>query len=95
MVPTHAVSSDSDLSLAQIELQPKATEGALDVFITFRFGEAHKEALALKAALQKKGITVFLSDTNAGDDLGKIIAEALRGCTFSRPLQVPLPRDLS
>ena len=54
-----------------------------DVFISFRFGEAHKEALALKAALEGHGLRVFLSDTNPGDNLGHIIAEALRGCRLA------------
>ena len=54
-----------------------------DVFISFRFGEAHAEALALKAALEGRGLRIFLSDTNPGDNLGHIIAEALRGCRLA------------
>ena len=51
-----------------------------DVFISFRFSEAHKEALALKAFLERLGLTVFLSDYKPGENLGKGIAEALQNC---------------
>jgi len=62
---------------------PEATEPLPDVFISFRFGEAHVEALALKAALEATGLRVFLSDVAPGDNLGHIIANALRGCRFA------------
>jgi hypothetical protein len=48
-----------------------------DVFISFRFGEAHAEALALKAALEQQQLRVFLSDVAAGGDLQDVISQAL------------------
>ena len=48
-----------------------------DVFISFRFGEAHAQALALKAALEAMGYVVFLSDVKAGGNLQRVIGRAL------------------
>ena len=45
-----------------------------EVFISFRFGEAHKEALALKAALEQRDVTVFLSDAYPGQNLQEMIS---------------------
>ena len=54
-----------------------------DVFISFRFGEAHAEAHALKAGLEAQGLRVFLSDVAPGDNLGRIIATALDSCRLA------------
>jgi len=54
-----------------------------DVFISFRFGEAHAEALALKAALEVNGHRVFLSDVSPGGDLQTAISHALSRCKLA------------
>ena len=54
-----------------------------DVFISFRFGEAHTEALALKAALEARGLTVFLSNASPGTNLQHMIAHALANCKLA------------
>jgi hypothetical protein len=54
-----------------------------DVFISFRFGEAHAEALALKAALEANGHRVFLSDVSPGGDLQTAISHALSRCKLA------------
>ena len=51
-----------------------------DVFISFRFGEAHTEALALKAALEALQLKVFLSDVSPGGNMQHVIAHALSTC---------------
>ena len=56
------------------------THDPVDIFISFRFGEAHTEALALKAELEGRGLTVFLSDVSAGANLQETIARALSTC---------------
>jgi len=56
---------------------------AFDTFISFRFGEAHAEALALKAALEARGRTVFLSNASPGSDLQEMIAHALANCKLA------------
>ncbi len=64
-------------SSASAVLQTKAVP---DVFISFRFGEAHEEAQSLKTALEARGKRIFLSDFNAGDDMKTTIADALAAC---------------
>jgi hypothetical protein len=54
-----------------------------DVFISFRFGEAHTEALALRQALEACGLVVFLSDVAAGGNLQVVIAKALDHCKLA------------
>ena len=51
-----------------------------EVFISFRFGESHAEALALKAALEARGVKTFLSNVDLGDNLQRVIALALHSC---------------
>jgi len=50
---------------------------SLDVFISFRYEEAEAEAVALKAALEARGLSVFLCDEPNGADLHSVIADAL------------------
>ena len=54
-----------------------------DIFISFRFGEAHTEALALKAALEARGLTAFLSNAAPGTNLQHMIAHALANCKLA------------
>ena len=54
-----------------------------DVFISFRFGEAHTEALALKAALEALGLNIFLSDASPGHDLQEMVGHALANCKLA------------
>ena len=54
-----------------------------DIFITFRFGEAHAEALALKAGLEAFGLRVFLSNAAPGEDLQRMISDALQSCKLA------------
>jgi hypothetical protein len=56
---------------------------AIDVFISFRFAEAHREALMIKAALEALGLVVFLSNVSPGGDLQDVISEALGMCKFA------------
>eukprot|EP00966_Prymnesium_polylepis_P316817 7320454-Prymnesium_polylepis.1 len=60
---------------------PHALRGP-DVFISFRFGESHQEALALKEALESHHLTAFISNAIAGDDLHASIANALDRCSL-------------
>ena len=54
-----------------------------DIFISFRFGEAHAEALALRQALEARNLRVFLSGASPGDDLQDKIAGALDSCRMA------------
>ena len=56
-----------------------------DIFITFRFGGANgeNEARATKAALEAQGTSVFLSEAAAGDNLAKLISDAIVGCKLA------------
>jgi hypothetical protein len=54
-----------------------------DVFISFRFNEAHTEALSLKAGLEANGYAVFLSDVKAGTNLQQVIGRALSEARFA------------
>ena len=45
--------------------------------------QAHAEALALKAALEARQLTVFLSDVSPGHDLQQVIAHALVKCRLA------------
>ena len=47
-----------------------------DLAISLRFGEANTEMVALKAALAKRGLHVFLCDEAPGVDLKRTIFEA-------------------
>jgi len=51
-----------------------------DIFISFRFGEAYEEAIALKKALEKAGKRVFISDVQGGGNIEEVICEALDKC---------------
>ena len=46
-------------------------------------GEAHTEALALKAALEARGCKVFLSNVSPGANLQQVIASALLRCRLA------------
>ena len=65
------------------EGSPRKTREMCDVFISFRFGEAHAEALALKAALEARGLKAFLSNASPGSDLQELIAHALANCKLA------------
>ena len=73
-------SSAAASSSATSSSSSSTTDGGHDVFVSFRFGEAHQEALALKAALEALGLRVFLSDVSPGDNLQRTIARALQKC---------------
>ena len=49
-----------------------------DVFISFRYAEAHAEANALKAALEAQQLKVFICNVEVGEDIQADIARALR-----------------
>ena len=55
------------------------------VFISFRFGveRGENEARELKAALEARGVSVFLSEALGGDNLAKLISDALVGCDLA------------
>ena len=59
------------------------TKELYDIFITFRFGEAHAEAVALKAGLEVYGLKVFLSNAAPGTDLQDLISHALATCKLA------------
>ena len=63
--------------------RPSEKWEAPDIFISFRFGEAHAEALALKAALEARQLKVFLSNASPGSDLQRLIAFALSRCKLA------------
>ena len=60
-------------------------QDADDVFISFRFGGANgeTEARALKAELLAHGTSTFLSHAAAGDNLAKLISDAIVGCKLA------------
>ena len=47
------------------------------MFISFRFKESEKEAIALKGALEARGHRTFVSNETAGSDLQEAIATAI------------------
>jgi hypothetical protein len=51
-----------------------------DVFISLRFSEAMEEAAAIKAALVKRGLNVFLCDVPPGKDIAQTVIAALAQC---------------
>lgn len=55
----------------------------VDVFISFRFTEAHTEALVLKKALEAAGCTAFVSDVCPGANLQQAISRALSSSTIA------------
>jgi hypothetical protein len=84
-----AISQMAQLRLRWAQLRPlfvaahSFSLAAIDVFISFRFAEAHREALRLKAALEALGLVVFLSDVSPGGDLQGVIADALASCKLA------------
>jgi len=86
--PTFAqLSQQLEYSYAQLQTElgsrqaaVDAGDGRADVFISFRFGEAHAEALALKTALEQLKLKVFLSSVSPGGDLQDAISAALANC---------------
>jgi len=84
-----AISQMAQLRLRWAQLRPlfvaahSFSLAAIDVFISFRFAEAHREALRLKAALEALGLVVFLSDVSPGGDLQDVIADALASCKLA------------
>jgi serine/threonine protein kinase len=87
--PTFAqISQQLEYSATQLETEKlgcrkslhDADERPADVFISFRFGEAHTEALALKTALEQRNLKVFLSNVSPGGDLQDVISAALANC---------------
>ena len=66
----------------QISGQLPATLGSTSghqVFVSFRFTEAHSEAMALKHALEARGLPTFVCNEEPGADLQDAIATALTG----------------
>ena len=53
------------------------------MFVSFRFGEAHAEAKAIKAALEQQGVSVFVCDVAEGESIADEVIRALRGCTLA------------
>lgn len=51
-----------------------------DIFISFRVSEAEREARALKRALERWDLRVFLCDVRTGNDAGRAIIQALSEC---------------
>jgi hypothetical protein len=78
---TRSGSSRSSLTSSRT-LSRKSSQPALkpDIFISFRFGEAHTEALALKKALEEVGKRVFISDVQGGGNIEAVICEAIDKC---------------
>ena len=71
------------LILPTPEPQPEQPLEPVDVFITFRFGEARAEALELKASLEARSLKVFLSNVTPGGNLQRVIAHALSTCRLA------------
>ena len=54
------------------------------IFISFRFGEARAEALAIQAELNARDVGgAFISDAAAGENLGEVIADAIINCSLA------------
>jgi hypothetical protein len=62
---------------------PPAPVVHYDIFISLRFGEAMDEAVALKAALQQRGFSVFLCDVPPGVDIARTVISALTHCKLA------------
>ena len=76
-LPDLSTSSNAWSSSADVPLESP------DVFISFRFGEAHVEAIALKEALEARGLKAFVSDMTPGGNLQRVIAHALMTCRLA------------
>ena len=61
----------------------RALVQGLDVFISVRFVDAQSEALALKAALEGRGLKVFIADASPGGSLPSVVAAALASCSLA------------
>jgi len=87
MQELRAVSSpltpSSSSMTSSVFAQHMPSEAFDDVFISFRFGEAHTEALALKAALEARQYKVFLANVSPGANLQQVIASALLRCRLA------------
>ena len=81
LVQTLSPIVDTGGGVTQEEAEP------VDVFISFRFGEAHAEALVLKAALEARQLRVFLSDVSPGGDLQAPQLAAAGGAREERSLE--------
>ena len=68
------------MSHTQVSSTSRSATPLYDFFISFRFGEAHAEALRTKADLEAAGKTVFISDVQSGGNLEEVICEALDKC---------------
>ncbi len=62
---------------------PSAPITHYDIFISLRFGEAMDEAVALKAALQQRSLSVFLCDVPEGKDIARTVISALTHCKLA------------
>ena len=72
--------SVTEMSHTQVSSTSRSATPLYDFFISFRFGEAHAEALRTKADLEAAGKTVFISDVQSGGNLEEVICEALDKC---------------
>jgi hypothetical protein len=74
----HSLSSSRKSSF-MVSRKSLSGEPALppEIFISFRFGEAHVEALALKRALEEKGKRVFISDVEGGGNIEEVCGYTL------------------
>ena len=57
-----------------------ASDGACEVFISLRFGEAMDEGLALQRSLRERGVRAFICNVAPGGNLHATIAAALDAC---------------
>jgi len=75
-------SSSSSLNPANPPEAANAPD-AHDIFISFRFLEALTEARELKQKLEQLNFSVFLSNGAAGDNIQRVISQALQRCRLT------------
>ena len=74
----HAVATDEP------DFVEDSSRGGLpEIFISFRFGEAMTEGLALKKALESRGARVFLCSEKPGADVKEVIVENIDACRLA------------
>jgi len=68
--------------LAPLLIHRSSFEG-VDIFISFRFAEAHAEAKALKTALEARQLRVYVAGELPGEVLDEVIFAALDSCRLA------------
>ena len=77
------VLSDSKASVDRLRKFRNTAETAPSIFLSFRFGEAMREAKALKSALEAANMSVTLCDLPPGEDIADAVVHGLKHCKLA------------